>query len=101
MDETGIAMTCCRHQSINGAANTKAGESYRIIHFLQYKLWQMGFKYFCYDVVCKYQPFAEDVARYLTEFKQMVEDQVGVLSVFHGRTHQKKCYVSNTFYIYE
>lgn len=97
LDETGLVMGCCRHQHILAAANTNKGESYRIIHHMQLQMWKLGYKYFCYDVVCKYWTFAQDVAKLLPQFRGMIEEQTPFLSVVHGKTHQWDCQVKTQY----
>lgn len=57
------------------------------------------FKFFCYDVVCNYWPFAKDVGTKLEteDFKKHTEEMVPFLSRFHGKTHTMFCQVTFVF----
>lgn len=72
------------------------GESYRHILYLHNFALQENFKFFCYDVICNYWPFAKDVGKKLEteDFKKHTEEMVPFLSRFHGKTHTMFCQVT-------
>ena len=86
-DETGLGSGCCRHLNILVTGNLKTGESYRFVHHFHHILWGLGYLYLCYDVICNYSTFAEDVAKLSVahpdhdDFKRMCSEMTGFLQV--------------------
>ena len=95
-------MGSCRHGVILCAANMKTGENYRLVHCLQKEAWDMNVKFFCYDVVCRFQPFSENVSRAFDEFSSITESMQPFLSRMHGKTHHYACQVCNNYlFVYD
>lgn len=99
LDETALFMESCRHGLILAAINMFAGENYRYVHFMHHQAYLLGAKFLCYDVSCKYWPFAEKVAEKLPEFLPMVEKMTPFLSRMHGKTHIVDCQVLYCVYL--
>ncbi|KZS01797.1 Uncharacterized protein APZ42_001435, partial [Daphnia magna] len=91
--ETGMVFCTCRHGVLWRALDMDKGESYRHILYLHDFALQQKLKFFCYDVVCNYWPFAKDVGTKLEteDFKKHTEKMVPFLSRFHGKTHKMFC----------
>ncbi len=100
--ETGIVFSTCRHGVLWRAVDMDKGESYRHILYLHDFALKEKFKFFCYDVVCNYWPFAKDVGTKLTteDFKKHTEEMIAFLSRFHGKTHSIWCQVTVYFKTY-
>lgn len=104
-DETGLLMASCRHGCVLIAVNMFAGENYRIVHYVHYLAFKMGCKFICYDVVCKYWPFAETVGEKIKlpgndYFRDMIIKMIPILSRMHGSTHDWKCQVKKSTLIF-
>ena len=69
------------------------GETYRHVHYLHDYALVNGCQFFCYDVVCKYWSFAEDLSKANSEFKPHTENMQPFLSRWHGKTHAWYCQV--------
>lgn len=93
LDETGLMISTCRHGIILTAINIFGGENYRYVHFMHKKAFQNNVKFFAYDVICKYWPFAKKVGSKLEQFAYMTEEMVPYLSRMHGQTHEMICQV--------
>lgn len=97
MDETGIIVSSCRHGVILGAINMYHGETYTHTHFIHKMCWALKCKYFCYDVVCRYWPFATEVGNKFPEFKGMTSEMQGMLPICHAKAHSYECQVTVYF----
>lgn len=95
-DETGIVMACCRHNIILRAVNLYVGETYRHIHYIMNYLNQIGVKFFCYDVVCQFWPWAQKVGEEIPHFKEITNNMKPFLSRMHAFAHVWYCYVRKT-----
>ena len=93
MDETGIVCMCCRHGLVLRAANIHRGETYRVIAFLQWWALQFGILFFCYDVICRYWPFAKKLGNIDCRFACLTTMMKPFLSRFHGKAHAWSCQV--------
>ena len=93
MDETGIVCMCCRHGLVLRAANIHRGETYRVIAFLQWWALQFGILFFCYDVICRYWPFAKKLGNINARFACLTTKMKPFLSRFHGKAHAWSCQV--------
>ncbi|XP_045026109.1 uncharacterized protein LOC123470196 isoform X1 [Daphnia magna] len=103
LDETGMISTVCRHGSTIKVANMYKGETYRLVAFLHMVVLQMGCYFFCYDVVCKYWPFAQKLSKLAKEgvfssklncvLRNLTKKMRPFLSTFHGKAHQWACQV--------
>lgn len=89
-------MTCGHGVLIQGADMNK-GESYRHVHFLHDVALNMGAEILCYDVICNYWPFAQDLAKKVPDFQKHVTTMKPFLSRFHGNTHELFCQVKTYF----
>ena len=87
-------MACCRHLVILQAVNMFVGESYRHAHFLHNFLYNMGYRIFCYDIVCLYWKWAEKVGKKMKVFSSLTKNMTAFLARFHAIAHVWHCYVS-------
>jgi Kyakuja-Dileera-Zisupton transposase len=89
----------CTHGHVVRCANLFKGETYKHTHDQHLESLRLGAKFFCNDVICKYWPFAVNVAKKFPErpeFSDAVTKQHWFLSRFHGRAHSWDCRVSVT-----
>lgn len=93
MDETGLIMASCRHGLILAACNMFTGENFRYIHFMHKQAYLKNVKFLCYDVVCRYWPFAERIGKKIPEFCDLTKKMNAFLSEMHGKTHKRECQV--------
>jgi hypothetical protein len=92
LDITGIVMMTCTHGATVSITRIKRGESFSLTHMMHLKATEMGVRFFCSDVVCKYSNWAVKVAARFPEYKPLL----GVkwfLSRFHGLVHSFRCRV--------
>lgn len=85
-------MMTCTHGATVGITRMKRGESFSLTHMMHLKATEMGVRFFCSDVVCKYSKWAVKVAARFPEYKPLL----GVkwfLSRFHGLVHSFRCRV--------
>ena len=59
------------------------GETYRHVHYLHDYAYRSGCKFMCYDVVCKYWSFAQDISEAIEEFKFHTTSMDPFLSRWH------------------
>ena len=93
---TGLLMSSCSHGIFVGAANMYRGEEYSFVHFMHLKAFELKSKFFVYDVICNYFPFAVNVAQSFPDkplFVMMVTLMKKFLSRWHGITHTRSCQV--------
>lgn len=83
----------CRHGYLLRAVDMRKGETYRHVHYLHDYAYRTGCKFVCYDVVCKYWSFAEDLSEAIEEFKFHTQKMEPFLSRWHGKTHAWYCQV--------
>ncbi|XP_057370011.1 uncharacterized protein LOC130691120 [Daphnia carinata] len=97
LDITGLEMMSCSHGTVIFSANLFKGETFKHTHLQHLKSHQMGTKFLCNDVVCKYWPFATKESNLFgesnPEYKKLTEDMVPFLSRFHGLGHSWACRV--------
>lgn len=96
-DEKGVLIACCRHGVILCAADMFQGETYRHAHFIHQKLFKMGCLFLCYDVICKYWPWAKKVEanpKLSGLFQGMTTEMRAFLSRMHAVAHIWYCFVS-------
>jgi hypothetical protein len=74
------------------------GETYRHVHYLHDYALRSGCEFLCYDVVCQYWIFAEDLSKANNEFKPHTETMKPFLSRWHGKTHAWYCQVKLSSY---
>ena len=91
--DTGVVFCTCRHGFLLRGVNMTKGETYRHVHYLHDYALVNGCQFFCYDVVCKYWSFAEDLSKANSEFKPHTENMQPFLSRWHGKTHAWYCQV--------
>ena len=84
---------CCRHGLVLRAANIHRGETYRVIAFLQWWALQFGILFFCYDVICRYWPFAKKLGNINARFACLTTKMNHFLSRFHEKAHAWSCQV--------
>jgi hypothetical protein len=99
-------MACCRHLIILQAVNMFVGETYLHVHYLHNLLYNLGYKIFCYDIVCLYWKWAKKVGAKMFEnrkrdpkknainFRFLTEKMTPFLARFHAIAHVWHCYVS-------
>lgn len=100
LSETGVVFCTCRHGYLLRAVDMFKGETYRHVHYLHDYAYRTGSKFICYDVICKYWPFAEDISEAIEEFKFHTKKTYPFLSRWHGKTHAWYCQVSLKFVIF-
>ncbi|EFX66125.1 hypothetical protein DAPPUDRAFT_116662 [Daphnia pulex] len=93
LDITGLEMMSCTHGTVVYSANLFKGEIFKHTHLQHLKSHEMGTKFFCNDVVCKYWPFAIKVGHLFPEYQQLTKDMKPFLSRFHGLGHSWTCRV--------
>lgn len=96
--ETGIVFCTCRHGYLLRGVNMAKGETYRHVHYLHDYALRSGCDFLCYDVVCQYWTFAEDLSKANNEFKPHTETTKPFLSRWHGKTHAWYCQVKLSSY---
>ncbi|KAK4024213.1 hypothetical protein OUZ56_009600 [Daphnia magna] len=74
LDITGLEMMSCTHGTVVYSANLFKGETFKHTHLQHLKSHEMGTKFFCNDVVCKYWPFAIKVGHLFPEYQQLTKD---------------------------
>ena len=74
--------------------NIYVGEAYRFAHFLHNKLFHLGYKVFCYDIVCMYWPWAQKIGARFPQFKHLTEKMLAFLPRWHAIAHVWHCFVS-------
>lgn len=84
---------CCRHGITLRAANMFRGETYRIIAFLHAFALKSKVLFFCYDVICRYWPFAQKLGQKNPNFAEFTTLMKPFLSRFHGKAHEWICQV--------
>lgn len=94
----------CRHGVVLCAANMYRGETYRLVAFFHMMAHRLKILFFCYDVICRYWPFARKLAQLGKAGKlgsdlnhliaTMVDKMLPFLSRFHGQAHAWFCQVS-------
>ncbi|KAK4024214.1 hypothetical protein OUZ56_009601 [Daphnia magna] len=89
LDITGLEMMSCTHGTVVYSANLFKGETFKHTHLQHLKSHEMGTKFFCNDVVCKYWPFAIKVGHLFPEYQQLTKDVTPFLSRFHGLAGKK------------
>lgn len=93
LDETGLLMASCRHGCILYAANMFSGENFRYVHYMHKQASDRNAKFFWYDVVCRYWPFALGIGEKIPEFQPITDEMIAGLSRMHGKTHIMSCQV--------
>lgn len=93
LSETGLVFSTCRHGYLLRAVDMDKGETYRHVHYLHNCAFESKCKFICYDVVCKYWPFASDVSSQVKEFECLTPNMKPFLSRWHGKTHAWYCQV--------
>ncbi|XP_046640243.1 uncharacterized protein LOC124322600 [Daphnia pulicaria] len=91
--ETGIVFCTCRHGYLLRGVDMAKGETYRHVHYLHDYALRSGCEFLCYDVVCQYWTFAEDLSKVNNEFKPHTETMKPFLSRWHGKTHAWYCQI--------
>ena len=71
--ETGTVFCTCRHGYLLRGVDIAKGETYRHVHYLHDYALKSGCVFLCYDVVCQYWTFAEDLSKVNNEFKPHTE----------------------------
>lgn len=95
-DETGLVVSSCRHGIVLGALNLFHGETFTHTHFMHYICWKLNCKFFCYDVACRYWPFAQTVGDKFPQFKAMTENMGCMIPMMHVKVHGLSCQVNNS-----
>lgn len=67
-DETGLLLSVCRHGLGLGAINMHEGESMTYTLFLQKLVFGLNCKFFCNDVICRYEKFVRKVVIAFPEY---------------------------------
>jgi hypothetical protein len=93
-DETGLLLSVCRHGLGLGAINMHEGESMTYTLFLQKIAYEMNCKFFCNDVICRYEKFARKVALAFPEYQPM-NKMKGMLPRMHAKAHHWPCQVQH------
>ncbi len=93
LSETGVVFSTCPHGYLIRAVDMVKGETYRHVHYLHDWAFRSGYKFICYDAVCKYWPFAQDVGRLIEELVTHITKMLPFLSRWHGKTHAWYCQV--------
>lgn len=93
LSETGVVFCTCRHGYLLRAVDMVKGETYRHVPYLHDYAYRTGCKFICYDVVCKYWSFAEDISNAIEEFQSHTTKMNPFLSRWHGKTHAWYCQV--------
>ncbi|XP_043242318.1 uncharacterized protein LOC122391992 isoform X2 [Amphibalanus amphitrite] len=89
-DETGLVAATCRHSVVLGGVNMYRGEQFAYGHYLHQTLFKNAC-FFASDVVCKYWPWAQRVARVFPEYS--LGDTQPFLSVMHASGHAYYCQI--------
>ena len=92
-DETGLLMSSCRHGVIFKALDMHEGENYRLVLWMLQISHKLGYKVFCYDVVCNFVRFLRNLVVKAPEFKYLLDEVTPFLSRMHGKTHEWVCQV--------
>lgn len=90
-DETGLLLSVCRHGIGLGAINMHEGESMTYTLFLQKLVFGLNCKFFCNDVICRYEKFVRKVAIAFPEYQQMTSKMKGILPRMHAKAHHWPC----------
>ena len=98
-DETGLIMCSCRHGVIFRALDMHEGENYRLVLYMLNESYKLGYKIFCYDVICNFVRFLRNLVLDLPQFMPLLEEVTHFLSRMHGKTHEWVCQVITDFYI--
>ena len=99
LDETGLVVAGCRHVLALKAVNMFAGEQYGYSLFLHQQLadaFKLDFVW--QDIMCKYWPWLERVARQLPAFAPLLNSSKA-LSVMHAKAHSIDCQVPFLLYL--
>lgn len=91
-DETGLLLSVCRHGCGLGSLNMYEGESMTYTLFLHKLAFEKNCKYFCNDVICRYEKFSKNVCLAFPEYKPMTQMK-GFLPRMHAKAHQWQCQV--------
>ena len=99
----GMEMMTCSHGLIKGMASLAHAETYKHTHLKLLIASKYNATFFCNDVICKFFPLAENIARLFPEYEDFlraVNEQEPFMSPFHGLAHDWPCRVINKLFIY-
>ena len=92
LDTAGIVMASCPHGSVIDAVDMCEGETFQHTLIPHLKLSKMNCEFLVNDVICKYWPFAQFLAKELKgEYSSLTTNMQGFLSRLHGQCHGWDC----------
>lgn len=93
VDAEGLEVAVCRHSFLLKALNMFRGEIFAFPSYLQKELAaRTTCTYFCTDVMCRYWPYLQKVAKVLPDIQNLLQMKP-FLSVMHAKGHATKCEV--------